>query len=99
MVELEHLDVTASPTVDYTDITGALVTSSSSVRAALGVRWGDKSWNEFAWTGLAPVRQTIELSPALQPRRLALTVKQNCTQRFELYAIRVFIIEQSLVFA
>ena len=99
MIELEHLDVTTSPTVDYTDITGALVTSSSSVRAALGVRWGDKSWNEFAWTGLTPVRQTIELSPALQPRRLALTVKQNCTQRFELYAIRVFIIEQSLVFA
>lgn len=99
-VELELLNVLGTVNVDFLDIEGALKTGDTVSLSGNAVYWDDNYWDEDYWSSSMPTRQTISITPAIQPRRLSVLVKHSSSNdKFELYSISAEAIEQSSVFA
>ncbi len=98
-MEMELLDINGTVSIDYHDITGSVKIGDSLNLIGGAVKWGDTNWGSFNWSAVAPKREVINISPAMQPRRLAMIIKFNsATEKFEMYAIRVEALEQEAVF-
>ena len=100
-IELELLQLNGTVTIAFHDITGSIKTGNSFALTAGSVTWGSFNWGSQNWdAGAVPTRQILNVTPAIQPRRLALIIGHgSSTESFELYAIRVETIEQNVEFA
>lgn len=99
-MELEHLDAVLTFNVDFHDITGAIKTGTLLKLTGGSISWGSFNWGDFYWSDTVPIRNIIDITPAIQPRRLSIILKTNTSDvSVEIYAIRAEVKEQSLVFA
>ena len=98
-LEAELRAVLGSIGVSFYDIDTVLKTGDSFVLSAY-TYWNDLYWNDFYWNNTTPVRRVVDISPAIQPRRLSLVVTHNISNdTFELYSVKVETVEQAQVFA
>ena len=98
-MEFELLNMTGTVNVDFHDITGSVKTGDSFQLTGGAVTWGDFNWGAENWANQSPTRQKLNISPALQSRRLAVILKfSSSTDRFELYSQRIKATEQNVVF-
>jgi hypothetical protein len=100
-IELELLDTVATVNIDYHDIKGSIKTGDILKLTGGSLLWDSSIlWDSLTWSDALPFRQKVYISPAIQPRRLSIIMKSSSsTNDFEIYAIRVKIAEQNLVFA
>jgi len=98
-IEAELLDVLGTVSFGMHDITGALTNTGSFALSGSAVYWDDQDWNDFYWSSSAPTRAKVDISPAAHARRVSMTIDHSSNDdTFELYALGVEGIEQSLVF-
>ena len=95
--EFVLLESSGTINIEFHDIDTVL---KSNDNFSLGdVFWDDFYWDEEYWSGRNPVRQQVHISPAIQPRRLAIVVEHtNETDVFELQGVKVAATEQNQVF-
>ena len=99
-LEAELLGTSGQINVDFSDIDQTLKTGNSFDLGGTQVYWNDYYWNEQYWSNSSPVRQVIDISPAILPRRLSFIFRQNVSNdKFELYSVTVEALEDSQVFA
>ena len=99
-IEAEFLDTQDTVTIDFKDITGSLKIGDAFLINTAFLFWGTFTWGNQTWSNLIKVRRTIELTPAIQTRRLSIKIgNSSIRDRFELYALRVNLVEQNLIFA
>jgi len=99
-MEAQLLGTSGQINVDFLDIDQMLRTGDYFDPGGTQTFWNDVYWDEAYWSNAAPTRQVIDISPAIQPRRLSLVFRQNVSNdKFELYSAVVETIEQSQVFA
>lgn len=98
-IEAELLDVLGTVTVEFHDITGSIKTGDSFGLSGSAIYFDDAYWDEQYWSSSMPTRRVVDISPAIQPRRLSMTIKHsNATDKFEIYALHAEVKEQSGVF-
>lgn len=99
-IEAELLDVLGTVNVEFHDITGSLKTGNSFGLSGSAIYWNDYYWGEEYWSNSRPTRQVIDISPAIQPRRMSIIIKHNSAiDTFELYSLNAEVKEQAIVFA
>ena len=98
-IEAELLDVLGTVGVEFLDITGTIKTGDSFGLSGSSIYWDDYYWGEDYWSDSSPTRQVVDISPAIQPRRLSVTINHNSdSDKFELYGLSAEVKEQSGVF-
>ncbi len=98
-VEAELRAVLGNINVDFYDIDTVLKTGDSFTLSNY-IFWDDAYWGEQYWNNTIPTRRIIDVSPAIQPRRLAIIVGHSVSNdTFELYGFKVDAVEQSQIFA
>jgi hypothetical protein len=98
-MEAELLDVLGTVNINFKDITGSLKTGDSFGLSGNAIYWDDAYWNDEYWSSSAPTRQVVEISPAINTRRLLLSIDHSSNDdTFELYALRVKATEENLEF-
>jgi hypothetical protein len=98
-MEAELLDVLGTVNINFKDITGSLKTGDSFGLSGNAIYWDDAYWNDEYWSSSAPTRQVVEISPAINTRRLLLSIDHSSDDdTFELYALRVKATEENLEF-
>jgi hypothetical protein len=99
-IEAELLDVLGTVNVEFHDITGSLKTGDSFGLSGSAEYFNDNYWGDEYWSSSMPTRQVVDISPAIQPRRLSITIKHNSAlDTFELYSLNAEVKEQAIVFA
>ena len=98
-VEFELRDVLGTVNIDFFDINGTLKTGDTISLSGQAIYWDDAYWGDEYWSSSIPTRSVVNITPAIQPRRLSILVKNSTdNDTFELYAIRAEVKEQSLIF-
>ncbi len=98
-IEAELLDVVGTVNVEFFDIDANLKTGDNFGLSGSAIFWDDAYWNEEFWSSSAPTRQVVNISPAIQPRRMGIIIGNSSDDdTFELYALRAEATEQSKVF-
>lgn len=98
-MEAELLDVLGTVTIGFFDIDANLKIGDSFGLSGSEIFWDDNYWGEKDWSNSAPTRQVVNITPAIQPRQLSLTVSSsNDNDTFEIFALRVEATEQNKVF-
>ena len=96
-IELEILNVVGNVYVEFHDFDAVLKADDQFAMDA--IFWDDYYWDEFYWASSRPVRKVIDISPAIQPRRLSVVIWHEVSNDvFELYSIKVKATEQNQVF-
>ena len=96
-VELELLNVVGNINVEFHDFD--IILKSNDQFTMDAIFWDEYYWDEIYWSSSSPVRSVIDISPAIQPRRLSVIVWHEVSNDvFELYSIKVKATEQSQVF-
>lgn len=99
-IEAELLDVLGTVTVGFYDIDGPLKIGDSFGLSGSTVYWDEAYWDEEYWSSSAPTRQVVDISPAIQPRRLSLIISHSGQDdTFEIYGLTAQAIEQNTMFA
>jgi hypothetical protein len=99
-MEAELLGTSGQINVDFYDIDQMLKTGTNFNLSGTQTYWNDNYWGDGYWSNSSPTRQVIDLSPAIQPRRLSVVFRQNvANDKFELYSATVETLEQAQVFA
>ena len=99
-IEAELLDVLGTVNVEFHDITGSIKTGDSFGLSGTAIYWDDDYWDDQYWSSSLPTRQVVDISPAIQPRRLSLIIKHSTlSDTFELYSLNAEVKEQATVFA
>jgi hypothetical protein len=97
--EFEMLQVLGVTNVGFYDIDIALKTGDAFELNSAVIYWNDLYWDEFYWTNSHPIRQVVDISPAIHPRRLSVQVTHSSSaDTFEIYSLNVAAVEQSQVF-
>ena len=98
-IEAELLDVLGTVSVEFQDISGSLSSGQSFGLSGTAIYWDDAYWGEQDWSSSLPTRQVVNITPAIQPRRLSVIIQHSSSNdKFELYALRVEATEQNKVF-
>ena len=98
-IEAELRDITTDVDIEFSDITGNLKIGDNFGVSGSFVYWGDDDWGVNYWSDASPTRQIINISPAINSRRVSITVSNSSSDnKFELYALRAEAKQQSLLF-
>ena len=103
--EVHHCEIVLKNTdgsvgVNFSDIEGQIKTGDTLSLTGNAVYWDENYWDEFYWTSSLPTRQVVNISPALRPRTLSLTIENNTsTDTFELYGLSVYATELNDTYA
>ena len=98
-IEAELLDVLGTVNVNFKDITGIIKIGDSFGLSGSAIFWDDEFWDDEFWSSSTPTRQPVEISPAINARRLLLSIDHSSdNDTFELYALRVKATEENLEF-
>ena len=99
-IEAALLDVLGTVIVNFLDIEGSLKVGQSFGLSGAAIYWNDNYWDEQYWSSSMPTRRVVDITPAIQPRRLSITVSHNSSvDTFELYSLNAEVKEQAIVFA
>lgn len=92
-------DTDGSVGINFSDIENRLKTGDTLALSGSATYWDENYWDEIYWTSSQPIRQVVNISPALRPRSLSLTIENNtATDTFELYGLSVYATELSDVY-
>lgn len=99
-IEAELLDVLGTVNVEFHDITGSIKTGDIFGLSGSAIYCNDSYWDEQYWSSSMPTRQVVDISPAIQPRRLSIIIKHSTAlDTFELYSLNAECKEQAIIFA
>jgi hypothetical protein len=99
-MEAQLLATSGTIQVNLYDMNQSLVMGNQFNMSSSATLWNQYYWGQTYWANSAPTRQVIDISPAVQPRRLALGFSQNVSNdKFELYEVTAEAVEQAQPFA
>jgi hypothetical protein len=98
-LEVELKEVTGTTVFNFTDIDGSLNSGGNISLTASTTLWGTFNWGDVNWSSALPIREQINISPAILPRRLSIQMTHSsATDTWELYALRAEVKESNLLF-
>jgi hypothetical protein len=101
-IELEWKEVVGTISIGFTDIDGSLGSGETFGSITSLLVWNSSfNWDgSETWQSSLPIRSQVNVSPAVLPRRLSITLTHSTADdTFELYGMRAEVKEENLLFA